>query len=273
MRSPVRSSDIHRSSLGDADKAAIAKRFGQASHAYLKSSTHASGTDLDVLIDLLAPTPSMSVLDVATGAGHTAVRIAPRVRSVIAVDIAPEMIERTRELAIERGVANVTARVMDVESLEFADDSFDAVTCRIAPHHFVDIAGSVAEIHRVLRPGGRFVVEDSTVPDDPLLDAFLNDVERLRDPTHLRSFNESEWRAVLETAGFAVAAVTHVRKLHVIEDWLRTAGRSPGDSEPVYAAFTAASAEAVAHFEIVTVDGVPVSYTDEKILLRAERGP
>ena len=252
-------------------KQAVAERFGRASHDYLRSSTHAGGTDLDVLMELLDPAPSMTVLDVATGAGHTAVRIAPRVAGVVAVDLAADMIERTRELARERGVTNLAARVMDVENLEFADGRFDAVTCRIAPHHFTDIASALGEIHRVIRPGGRFVLEDSCVPVDPLLDAYLNDVERLRDPTHLRSFSEPEWRAMLEAVGFTVAAVTQVRKLHVIEDWLRTAGLSAGDARPIYAAFAAAPAEAIAHFEIVSVDGVPVSYVDDKILIRADR--
>jgi ubiquinone/menaquinone biosynthesis C-methylase UbiE len=262
-----------RNDDGDAvGKAAVAERFGRASRAYLQSLTHAGGIDLELLTKLLDPTPAMTVLDVATGAGHTAVRIAPNVAAVVAVDLAPEIVERTRELAQVRGISNLVARVMDVEHLEFADASFDAVTCRIAPHHFLDVARSLAEIHRVVRPGGRFIVEDSTVPVDPLLDTFLNDVERRRDPTHLRSFNEPEWQRLLEAAGFTVAAVTTVRKPHVIEDWLRTAGPSAGDLEAILEAFATAPPEAIAYFEIVVVEGTPVRYTDDKILIRAERG-
>lgn len=257
-------------------KQAVANRFGRASHDYLRSSTHAAGADLEILTELLDPDPSMTVLDVATGAGHTAVRIAPAVAAVVAVDLAADMIERTMELALEHGVTNLAGLVMDVENLEFEDGRFDAVTCRIAPHHFTDIGRALREIHRVIRPGGRFVVEDSSVPVDPLLDAYLNDLERVRDPTHLRSFSEPEWRAMLEAAGFTVVAVTRVRKRHVIEDWLKTAGPSDDDAGPVragpvYAAFAAAPEAAIAHFEIVSVDGVAVSYTDDKILIRADR--
>lgn len=214
----------------------------------------------------------MTVLDVATGAGHTAVRIALHVTAVVAIDLAAEMIKRTRELARQRGVANVVAQVMDVEDLEFADCQFDAATCRIAPHHFTDIARALGEIHRVIRPGGRFVLEDSCVPVDPLLDAYINDVERLRDPTHLRSFSEPEWRALLEAAGFTIAVVIQLRKAHVVEDWLRTVELPAGDGGRVLAAFAAAPPKAIRHFEIVFVDGVPASYVDDKILIRSDRG-
>jgi ubiquinone/menaquinone biosynthesis C-methylase UbiE len=257
---------------GGGHKHAVAERFGHASYEYLRSSSHAAGADLATIMEMLDPDPSMTVLDVATGAGHTAVRIAPHVAGVVAIDLAPEMIERTRELAQQRGVANLAARVMDVESLEFADGQFDAVTCRIAPHHFTDIARALGEIHRVICPGGRFVVEDSCVPVDPLLDLYLNDVERLRDPTHLRSFNEPEWRAMLEAAGFTIAVVIHLRKVHVIEDWLRTAGLPAGEAGRIHAVFSAAPPEAISHFEIVFVDGVATSYVDDKILIRADRG-
>jgi ubiquinone/menaquinone biosynthesis C-methylase UbiE len=252
-------------------KQAVAIRFGEASHQYLRSSTHATGGDLDLLTALLDPDLSMTVLDAATGPGHTAVRIAPFVGAVVAVDLAPDMIERTSELARDRGVTNLTARVMDVENLEFADGQFDAVTCRIAPHHFTDIKRALGEIHRVIRPGGRFVVEDSSVPVNPLLDAFLNDVERLRDPTHVRSFSEPEWRGMLEAVGFTISAVSWVRKIHMIQDWLRTAGVSASDSGPVYRAIGVAPPEAITHFEIVFADRIPVSYVDDKILIRADR--
>src|SRR5207253_5895829 len=174
-------------------KSDVAHQFDRMSHAYARSSDHAHGDDLAVLLDYLRPQSEMRVLDLATGAGHTAAAVAPHVAEVVAIDIAPAMLERTRELAAARGLRNVITAMMDVEALEFEDASFDAVTCRIAPHHFLDIDRALAEVARVLRDGAAFVVEDSVVPDDRELDAFLNGVEAIRDPTHVRSLTSAGW--------------------------------------------------------------------------------
>lgn len=257
---------------GKAHKQAVADQFGRTSHEYLESPTHAGDADLDMLLELLAPDPTMRVLDVACGAGHTAVKVAPHVASVVATDLAPEMIERTLDLARNRRVTNLTGSVMDVEALDWPDGRFDGVTCRIAPHHFTDIRKALAEIARVMVPGGRFVVEDSAVPDDPSLANFLNDIERLRDPTHLRSFREVDWRSMLSDAGLIVRQVAWFRKRHAIEDWLRTARIGPHEAAAVRDAFRAAPPDAVAYFEIeFDSTGVPVRYVDDKILIRADR--
>ena len=213
----------------------------------------------------------MRVLDVATGAGHTAAAVAPVVAEVIAIDIAPAMLARTEELALARGLRNVRTTLMDVEALQFPDDSFDAVTCRIAPHHFIDIDRAIAEIARVLRVGGAFVVEDSVVPDDPSLDRFLNGVEAVRDPTHVRSLTAGEWRSKLQAAGFSVArSTTHV-KTHDVAEWIDRAGLADDGAAAVYDAFDAAPEAAVRRFAIEFAHGRAAWFADEKIIIRAEK--
>src|SRR5207302_10875161 len=75
-------------------KSDVARQFDRMSHAYARSSDHAHGDDLAVLLDYPRPQPEMRVLDVATGAGHTAAAVAPHVAEVVAIDIAPAMLER-----------------------------------------------------------------------------------------------------------------------------------------------------------------------------------
>ena len=241
------------------------------STAYAHSEGHAGGDDLDILIRYVAPTEDMLVLDVATGSGNTAAALAPFVKSVVAIDIAPAMLERTRELAARKGLTNLTTALMDVEALEYEDGWFDVVTSRIAPHHFIDIAKAIREIARVLRPGGAFVVEDSVVPDDRDLDTFLNDVEKMRDPTHVRSLNAAEWTALLASAGLVQTKSTVCGKPHGFADWVARAGMDDEGSEKVYAAFAAASPAAIERFDIVYESGRAVRFTDEKIIIRAEK--
>ena len=135
-------------------------------------SEHHTGSDLDALIEYAEPASDDVVLDVATGPGHVALALAPLVASVVATDLAAGMVDKARERAAESGVLNLECRVADAERLPFDNQSFDLVTCRIAPHHFIDIDAAIGEAARVLRPGGRFVVVDSMSPDESELDAF-----------------------------------------------------------------------------------------------------
>ena len=241
------------------------------SFAYAQSAGHASGDDLETVVAFAAPSADMHALDVATGSGNTAAAIAPHVESVVAIDIAPAMLERTRELAIKRGLTNVSTELMDVEAMRFPDACFELVTSRIAPHHFLDIDRALREIARVVVRSGAFVVEDSVVPEDPQLDRFLNDIEILRDPTHIRSLTPSEWRSKLIAAGFIPTRETTCRKTHDIAEWIGRAGLDAAGIDAVYDAFAAAPPSAIAAYSIEVADGRAIRFTDEKIIIRAEK--
>lgn len=247
----------------------VRRQFGTNAAKYAASKTHAHGSDLQIIYSYVEPQPHMRVLDVATGAGHTAATIAPAVAHVTASDLAPEMIEQTRKQFAAKGLANVDAVVADVEGLDFADASFDVVTCRIAPHHFLDIEKAIAEIARVLKSGGVFVLEDSVSPQSKRLDRFVNSLEKLRDPTHIRAYTVREWRRMLLAAGFRVARSEIYRKTHKIEDWMSNAGCSEELKEAVRDMFLQAPEAAVEHFSIELENGKPVSYTDDKLILKA----
>ncbi len=111
--------------------------------------------------------PGMRVLDLACGSGHPAINIAKLVRpggSVIATDLAPEMVEVTRRRVDEAGLDNVEVRVMDLEAIDFPDESFDAATCRFGVMFCPQPEKAVAEVLRVLKPGGHFAL---SVWDEP----------------------------------------------------------------------------------------------------------
>lgn len=252
-------------------KTDVAKQFGRQSKLYATSAGHAAGADLAIVLQLLKPRPEWTVLDVATGAGHTAALIAPFVSRVVATDLTPEMVAESVALFTKKSLANATAEVHDVESLGFASGSFDAVTCRIAPHHFLDITKACREIARVLKRGGVFVLEDNTVPESKRFDTFVNNVERLRDPTHIRSYTVREWKSMLAAAGFTVERVRHYRKRHDVADWIGRSGIDEATSAAVYAAFAATDKLTRRHFRIEfdEATGRATSWTDEKIILRA----
>jgi len=214
----------------------------------------------------------MRVLDLATGPGHTAAAIAPFVHEVIASDIAPAMLERAAELAVRRGLHNVRVERIDAEAIPHPDASFDAVTVRVAPHHFLDVGKAVREVARVLKPGGVFILDDSVAPDEVALDRYLNALERLRDPTHVRSLNRAEWEAHLAAAGLVIGRSTIYRKAHGVDEWLATAGVTPEVDRAVREMLASAPPAAIERFAIGSdAQGRPVRFEDEKLILRADK--
>ena len=175
--------------------------FAQRAAFYTTSAVHKDKAVLDRLVELAQVQPADCVLDVATGTGHTAFAIASHVREVIATDVTPEMLSEGEKLKAEGGITNVEFRLADAYALPFDDESFDAVTCRRAAHHFADIRRALREMRRVLRPGGRLVVDDRSVPADDFVDVTLNRLDRLHDHSHVRQYRPGEWQSMMQEAG------------------------------------------------------------------------
>lgn len=178
----------------------VREAFGQNAESYAKSAVHARGASLERLVELTRPSADWLVLDVATGAGHTAFAFSPYVQKVLATDITPEMLEQTALGAAERGLVNVETAYAEAESLPYPDSYFNLVTCRIAPHHFTDIQAFVREAARVLKTGGLFAVVDNVVPEGSA-GMYVNAFEKLRDHSHGRCLSVVEWREAIEAAG------------------------------------------------------------------------
>ena len=192
------------------NKSLVQEQFGKTAASYLTSTPHALGKSLERLVALTSPQKSWHGLDVATGGGHVAYAFASRVARMWATDITQEMLDLVRAEAQKRGLSNIRVAYAKAEALPFDDESFDLVTCRIAPHHFDSIPEFLAEVRRVLRPQGLFALVDNVVPQGTVGD-YINAFERFRDPSHLRAWTMDEWRAALKKHGFAI---THEEQLY-----------------------------------------------------------
>src|SRR5216684_4048883 len=190
-------------------KSLVQEQFGATAAHYLTSKPHAKGKSLERLVELVQPQPAWRALDVATGAGHTAYAFAPHVARVWATDITEEMLALVRDEIAKRKLANVRVAYAKAEALPFEDQTFDLVTCRIAPHHFDSIAAFLDETRRVLKRGGAFALVDNVVPEGSVGD-YVNAFERFRDPSHIRAWSMQEWRDALQRHGFAI---THEEQL------------------------------------------------------------
>jgi SAM-dependent methyltransferase len=179
----------------------IAGQFGAHAGAYATSRIHREGAARLLLIEHMEPIQHETLLDVACGPAHVALAFAPYVRRATGLDLSEEMLGAARLGARRESVEALDLVAGDVHRLPFADRSFDLVTCRAAPHHFVELERAVSEMARVLQRGGRLGIADGTVPEDDQLDRFINDLDALHDPTTVRNWRPSEWRRLVEGAG------------------------------------------------------------------------
>ena len=113
------------------------------------------------LVGALAPLPGETILELAAGAGDTGFAAAARLGHdgrLISTDFSPEMTEVARRRGDDLGLTNVEYRTMDAEHIDLEDASVDGVICRFALMLMADAEAALAEIRRVLRPGGRLVL-------------------------------------------------------------------------------------------------------------------
>lgn len=248
-----------------ARKAFAADTFDEHASAYVESDVHRAGEDLETLADWCGD--ATRALDVATGAGHTAGAVLERgVADVVATDAAPSMVATA-----EAEFPGVRGAVVDAERLPFDDDAFDAVTCRIAAHHFPDPAAFVREVARVTEDGGVFALEDNVAPEDDALDEFLNGVERLRDESHARSCRESEWREWLADAEFDIEEALVVKKTIDYRDWVDQLDTPAENRAELESRFADPPAGAPDLFEITHDEDGLSSFANLKLIVRARR--
>jgi ubiquinone/menaquinone biosynthesis C-methylase UbiE len=201
-------------------KDSVQRQFTPVAANYATSAVHMAGPDLSAMLSAAALRGGERVLDAGCGTGHTALAFAPHVHEVVALDLTEAMLAQGRKLAKQRDIANVTFKRGDVEHMPFEDASFDLVTSRYSAHHYPHPLAAVREFARVLKPGGVALLVDVVSPDEPAQDTFLNAIELLRDPSHVRDHTVGQWQQLLHAAGFAAEALGHWPLRLEFESWV-----------------------------------------------------
>lgn len=185
---------------------------------------------LQHVIQFVGLTAEDVVLDVACGPGILTCASAKSAHWVTGIDITPAMIERAKELQARDRLENLTWHVGDVQSLPFPDNRFTVVISRYAFHHLMDPFKVLVEMKRVCKPLGRIVVIDMAAPADSKKSLALNEMERLRDSTHVRAFSASQLAELFVRAGLAYLEMTSYRLEFALEAVLE--GSFPSNGAP-----------------------------------------
>ena len=190
----------------------IQNQFNDHAEKYVRSPFFSTGESLDKMIELLQKPKINRALDVATGAGHTAMRLCSISDYVVAGDVTVPMLKAACELMVENKANNVSCCQHDAHMLPFPKQTFDLVTCRIAPHHFTDVLGFLEEVVRVSRPGASVGIIDSCTPAQPSAARHINAFERLRDTSHNHSYTGSDWKSFFYEVGLEIEYLEHYKK-------------------------------------------------------------
>jgi len=199
---------------------AVRKRFGETAALVAEQQDGRVAETAQRLRSLLAVSGEERALDVGTGAGELAIALAPLVREVVGVDIVPELLEEGRKRAPE----NVELVEADATELPFERGSFDLVASARTLHHVARPEVVVAEMTRVLRPGGTMLVIDQLAPGDPLAAIELNAFERARDPSTTRVLADVDLRGLFDSNNLVLQRMEVVRETRDLERYLDRAG-------------------------------------------------
>lgn len=230
--------------------AVVEAQFGAQADAYVASSVHAEGDDLDALAAIAAHARPERAMDLGAGGGHVAYRLAPHVRSVVAVDLSAAMLDAVKDTARQRGLSNIATEVARAERLPFEDASFDLLACRYSAHHWRDWEAGLREARRVLTPGSPAIFFDVISPGVAAFDTHLQAVELLRDPSHVRNYTEAEWTAALARSGFRVRRTENRRIRMDYQSWIARMRTLPPHRAAIRSLQQLAPAPTAAYFAI-----------------------
>jgi len=249
----------------------ILDQFTRQAMPFSTANAITDANALRMIVAAAAPRPNDTVLDVACGGGIIVCAFAPEVKHATGIDMTPAMLDRARQLAAEKGIANVSWDQGDVGSLPYPDSAFDIVVTRFSMHHFLDPIAVLREMVRVCAPGGRVVVVDMYASQDAAKAAEWNRLEKLRDPSHVRCLTLAELQGLFRQVGLPEAQASYYELRDEVRNLLRRSFPNPGDEVKIVEMF-AASAEDDRLGIPVRREGEQINYAYQVAILAARHG-
>lgn len=215
----------------DSHSASIRDEFAFQADSFARSPGMSLAETLGVVVDLVPTEPEARWVEIACGPGLIARAMAPRVGSVLGVDLTPAMVEKARAEAAAAGVENVGFEVGDATGLDLPDGSFDGAITRFSLHHIPAPVRVLEEMRRVVKPGGWVVVADFVTDEDAEAAAWREEIERLRDPSHWALLTPSRIEALGERLGLIPDSRREVPFVVDFDEWLHRGSGGPANAE------------------------------------------
>ena len=206
---------------------AVQRQFRRQAEAYSAMPVVTDPEFLSYIVSISGVSKGDSVIDVASGPGFVAIAFAPHCGRVIGIDATDRFVARATGEAERRRLDNVAFMLGDAEQMAFPDHAFDVAVCRFAFHHFPRPTVVLAEMRRLVRPGGTIVLVDMVAAEDPVKANYHNDLERLCDPSHARALPASEFERMFARQGLDLTYKQTVKSTYSLEDWIAHGAPTP----------------------------------------------
>ncbi len=195
--------------MADSHDGLIDEQFTQQAELFSAAPALHNEGALDLLVQAGAAKGTDRVLDVACGPGTVVAAFARVVEYATGLDATEAMLDEARKLADKEGLENVSWQQGSVYELPFGEGTFDIVSCRFAFHHFEESGKAFSEMVRVCKPGGRIVLCDAVVSDDPAKALAFNEMEQFRDPSTVEFRSLDYLKGLFIEAGFGEVDVSY----------------------------------------------------------------
>jgi SAM-dependent methyltransferase len=182
----------------------IRDEFTHQTDSFARSPAMSAAATLGSVVEMVPADAGARWLETACGPALIAREIAGRVGSVHGIDLTPAMVEKASAEAAAASVDNVDFSLGDATALEFEEASFDGAVNRFSLHHIPVPQRVLAEMARVVRPGGWVVLADHLTDADGDAAAWHEEIERLRDPSHWACLTRERLLAAGEAAGLVL---------------------------------------------------------------------
>ncbi len=212
------------------NKELVRDQFTKTAQVFGDYAVASRGVEAEKLAQMVRAGKTDRVIDVACGAGTLALRFARHAGWVYGVDLTPAILGRAKSKASADGLHNMNFVIADAHRLPFSDGSLDIAITSYALHHMADASRAIAEMARILRPGGRLGIADIFVGEDPAVAEMNDRIERARDASHTRTLTRSEFKNNFRANGLHLIGIQLQENSRGFDHWLHVAGWHPGDA-------------------------------------------